>query len=436
MAKLALLGGPRTLDRERAGCWKVPLVSEAAIETVTEMMREGTISRSPSVNEFEERFASYIGVKYAVAVTNGTAALTSAYFAAGIGPGDEVILPSYTFWASGGPIRLLGATAVFCDVQKDTYNMDPADMERRITDRTAVVVPVDCWGNPADMDAILEIARKHNLVVIDDASHAHGATWNGKKVGSIADISCFSLQASKLLTGGEGGILVTDNREYYERAVAFGRSTEIRNLLEDSAWRRFSLTGFGNKFRPHPLAIAIANDGLSRLDERNQAIWENARYFENGLSDLPCIRIQAVDERAYRTYAYHYLTYDETKLEDVSLSTFLEALAAEGVRVGKIGFGYLHEAPLFFEENLYGTDHQDWRPSPRVRLPVTEYLRDHTFLGAPRFEKAAHRSLAEDYVEAYHKVAAAVDELKDYEAAHREGEKADVTGSSANVIER
>ncbi len=415
MAKLALSGGPRTLDRERAGSWKEPLVSEAAIETVVDMMRKGDISRSPSVEAFEERFASYIGVKYAIALTNGTAALTSAFFASGIGPGDEVILPSYTFWASAAPIRMLGATAVFCDVQKHTYNMDPKDVERRITDRTAAVVPVDCWGNPADMDAILKIARKHDLVVIDDASHAHGATWKEKKVGSYADISCFSLQASKLLTGGESGVLVTDNREYYERAIAFGRATKIRDLPEDSPWRRFWLTGFGNKFRSHPLAIAIANDGLERLDERNQAIWENARYFEDGISDLPCIRLQAVDERAYRTYAYHYLRYDETKLEGVSLAAFAEALAAEGVRVGKCGFGWLHGAPLFTEENLYGTDHQDWRPSPRVRLPVTEYLRDHTFLGAPRFEKAAHRGLAEDYVRAYHKVAAAVDELKAHE---------------------
>ena len=143
-----------------------------------------------------------------------------------------------------------------------------------------------------------------------------------------------------------------------------------------------------------------------------------------------------MDERAYRTYAYHYLTYDETALEGVSLAIFVEALAAEGVRVGKCGFGRLHEAPLFFEENLYGTDHQDWRPSPRVQLPATEFLRDHTFLGAPRFEKAAHRGLAEDYVRAYHKVVASVGELKAYEVNRRGDETADVTGSSANVIER
>ncbi len=436
MAELALLGGPRTIDRERAKSWQEPAVSEAAIEAVVDMMRKGEISRSPSVDAFEERFAAYIGVDHAVAVNTGTGALASAYFAAGIGPGDEVILPSYTFWASAGPIRQLGATAVFCDVERDTMNIDPEDVKKRITDRTKAIVPVDCWGVPADMDAILEIAKAHNLVVIDDASHAHGATWRDRKVGSWGDIACFSLQASKLLPAGEGGVMVTNNREYYERAIAFGRSTEIRDLPDDSPMQPFTLTGFGSKLRPSPLAIAIANDGLDRLDERNQSIWENARYLEDGLSDLPCVGIQAVDDRAYRTYAYHYFSYDETQLEGVSLDTLVEALAAEGVRVGKIGFGFLHEAPVFFEEGLYGRDHQDWRPSPRERLPVTEYLRDHTFMGAPRFEKAGHRGLVEAYLEAYHKIVDNADELRHHEATEAGTEAPEVTGSSANVVER
>jgi len=436
MPNLALLGGPRTIDRETATSWKQPLVSETGIRRVVELMRAGEISRSPIVDEFEGRFAAYIGIEYALAVANGTAALSCALFAAGIGPGDEVIVPSYTFRSSAATIRLAGATAVFCDVSRDTYNIDPEDAARRTTERTKAIIPVDCWGNPADIDAVLTLAKEHNLVVIDDACQAHGATWNGARVGSHADISCFSLQASKMLVGGEGGVLVTNNRDYYERAVAFGRSLKLRDLPDDSPWKPFWLTGFGSKYRPHPLAIAIASDGLDRLDERNEVVWENARYLEDGLRDIRCLAPQAVYQRARRIYAYHYFTYDEDAVDGVSLATFIRALAAEGVRVGKCGFGRLHEAPLFFQEGLYGTDHPDWRPSARVSLGVTEHLRDHTFLGAPRFETSELRSLVDLYVEAYSKVADNVDELKQHEVSEPVAEEAQVSGLSIDVVER
>lgn len=431
MEQLALLGGKKAVTLDYEAVANRPLVSQKGMDAVNDLMRKGKISQSPTVREFEKRFAAYVGAKHALAVNNGTASLGTALFAVGATLGDEVIVPSYTFWATVAPIVAEHATPVFCDVDPDTYCVDPADIERKITSRTKAIMLVHVWGNPCDMDAVMAIARKHRLAVIEDASHAHGATYKGKKVGTIGDIGCFSLQASKLLPAGEGGILVTDNREYYERAVALGQYDRIADLPEDSPYRRYVLTGMGHKYRPHPLAIAIADAHLDDLDERNAIRNRNAQALEAAIADLGFLVPQKQYDGAQREYAYHYMRFDNQKFAGISTFTLLKALAAEGVICGYCGYGRLHNAPLFAQGGAYG----DCGPHKEaVSLPVTEHLADATLMIAPRFENDCPELIAQ-YAAAFHKVAENRDALAQYEKAHDfAAEKKSLSGRSVAIF--
>ncbi len=440
MGKLALTGGAKTVTLNYSEVALRPVLSEREIEAAVDLMRKGQISTSPVVFEFEEKFANYIGTKYALTSTNGTSSLHEALFAVGVGPGAEVIVPSYTFWASAAPIYAANGIPVFCDVDPDTFCLDPEDIKRKITPKTKAIMVVHVWGNPADMDAIMEIARDNNIAVIEDASHAHGAEWDGKKIGCVGDIGCFSLQGSKVMVAGEGGILTTNNREYYERAVALGHYERLSKLPEDSKYRKYSMTGMGYKNRSHPIGIAMANKQLDELDERNGIRDSNAKYLEDGLKDIGCIKLQKVLPKGKRIYSYHYAKYDKSQLGGVSLMTFLKAIRAEGVICGGCGYGRLHEAPLFVEGDPYGNDcpgrcpHSANPVTGKIpSLPVTEAIRGESFMLAPRFEKPC-KELLDEYIKAYHKVVANVDELVAYEKEQGIGAFAPQSGRSVNLI--
>ncbi|NLG53406.1 MAG: DegT/DnrJ/EryC1/StrS family aminotransferase [Clostridiales bacterium] len=442
MANLSLLGGPKTVTLDYKETAALPLVSKDAINAVVSLCEKGEISSSPVVGEFERKFCKYTGAKYGIAMINGTSCLHSALFAVGVGPGDEVIVPSFTYWASASPIVATNGIPVFCDVDKETHIMDPKDVERRITPKTKAIMVVHCWGTPADMDPIMEIAKKYNLKVIEDASHAHGASYKGKKVGTIGDIGCFSLQGSKTLVAGEGGILITNNRDYYERATALGLYERLGNLPEDSSYRQYSMTGMGHKYRAHPLGIAIANAELDVLDAKNAIRTENALYLENAISDIECIIPQKICEGGKRIYAYHYVRYDKEKLGGIKLQTFLKAINAEGVACGPCGYGRLHNQRLFTDGDVFGKGcpiacpyaDKD-RSSAGVMLPVTEALAETAFMLAPRFEKPC-KELLDQYAAAYHKVASNIDELKVFENEHADELKSvkAESGRSINLL--
>lgn len=436
MAKLALLNGEKTVKIPSSTA-SLPLVSDEAISAVVELMKKGEISTSPVVAEFEKNFAEYVGAKYSIAVNSGTTSLHEALFAVGVGPGDEVIVPSFTWIFTVAPIIAAHGIPVFCDVDIDTHCIDPEDIKRKITPRTKAIMVVHVWGNPANMDEIMKIAKENNISVIEDCAHAHGTMWKDKKVGVIGDVGGYSLQGSKTLAAGEAGILVTNNQEYYERAIAMGHYERVSTLPENSKYRKYT-TSLGFKHRVHPLGIAIVNTELKYLDEKNAIRSENARYFEEGIKHIKCIIPQKTYEGGVRQYSYHYGRYDETQLEGVSLMTFLQALKAEGVVVGVIGYGRLHEAPLFIEKTPYGKGCPGRCPHTEVEystepvsLPNTEYLREHAFMMAPRFEKPC-KELLDQYIEAYHKVVNNVSELKEYERIHGIKYK-DVAGSGRSI---
>jgi perosamine synthetase len=414
MSNLAVLGGEKavTLDYNKLG--KRPLVNEKGLNDAVALMKKGAISQSPTVQEFEKRFANFVGAKYSVATNNGTAALDSALFAVGVEPGEEVIVPSYTFWATVVPIIAEHAVPVFCDVDPETFCADPADIERKITPKTKAIMIVHVWGNPANMDAIMKIAKKHHLGVVEDCSHAHGAKYRGTNVGLIGDVGCYSMQASKLLPAGEGGILVTNSRENYERALALGQYDRLAGLPDDSEYKRYMLTGMGHKYRPHPVAIALANAQLDDLDARNAIRNGNARMLEKLIADIPFLRPQKIYDGAEREFAYHYMYFDSGKFGGIRTITLLKALSAEGVVCGYCGYGRLHKAPLFMQGGAYGDcgEHEK-----AVSLPVTEDLAEQTIMIAPRFENECPE-LVEQYAAAYHKVAANIDELAKYDKEH------------------
>ena len=242
--KPAILGGPQavTLDQTAANRW--PIITEEDENAVLGVLRSGELSMHPVTRALEEDFKKYFGRKYALAHCNGTAALLASFLAAGLEPGDEVLVPSATWWASAVPALWLGAIPVFCESEPERCGLDPEDVRKKITSRSKAIVVVHLWGMPSKMTELLSIAKEHNLLVIEDASHAHGAMWKGIKCGAIGDIGVFSLQSHKLVPAGEGGVFLTDREDLFEKAILLGDVHRIWELT--SSAKRFAGTSLGS----------------------------------------------------------------------------------------------------------------------------------------------------------------------------------------------
>ena len=221
MEKLAILGGEPAIASNPEELFKWPIFTKEDEEAYLDVMRKNSFSGTDLTEKFQVEFADWIGRKYALAYCNGTMSISAAMYAIGLGMGDEIICPTKTYWGSVSQAINFGASAVFCNINDD-LSLDPDDLERCITPKTKAVVVVHYFSYPADMDRIMAIARKHNIKVIEDVSHAQGAVYKGRKVGTFGDVAAMSLMSGKAFAAGELGVLVTDNREYYERAVAYG----------------------------------------------------------------------------------------------------------------------------------------------------------------------------------------------------------------------
>lgn len=245
-------------------------INEEDIQAVIDVLRSEYITTGPKIVEFEKTVADYVGAKYAVAIANGTAALHAACFAAGITKGDEVITTPITFAASSNCVLYCGAKPVFADIKKDTYNIDPDDIQRKITNRTKAIIAVHYTGQPCSMDEIYNIAKKHNLIVIEDAAHALGADYKGKKVGSISDMTTFSFHPVKHITTGEGGMITTNNENLYKRLVLFRSHGITRNkdimTADEGAWFYQQLE-LGFNYRITDIQCALGISQMKRLDE-------------------------------------------------------------------------------------------------------------------------------------------------------------------------
>lgn len=418
--RLALFGGPPaiTLDQTEALRW--PPVEQEEIQAVHEVLASGQWSIAPVTAQFEQEFAAYHGVRYALAHTNGTAALHAAFFAIGLGPGDEVIVPSATYWATAMPALALGAIPVFADIEPESMNINPDDIARKITPRTKAIVVMHNGGMPCEMDPIMDLARRHGLKVVEDASHAHGARYKGRKVGTFGDIAAFSLQTSKLCPAGEGGMLITDSQEYYERAVLLGHYERIGTLPTEAS-RRFQHTGFGFKYRISPFSAALGRVALAKLDERNRRRNANIQYVLAGLAELPGLRPQRIPEYIERVYyGAPWVHYDPEELGGVPVERFVEALRAEGARVrGGAELrhrGGLHSQPIFTERSHPAFQHPaNVEIIARVAygpgtLPVTDNP-PRNRIALPTFPQAG-RELLDQYIAAFRKVVMHAGELR------------------------
>lgn len=244
-------------------------IDQDDIQAVVDVLQSDFLTTGPKIAEFEQTVADYVGAKYAVAISNGTSALHAACFAAGIGSGDEVITTPLTFAASANCVLYCGGTPVFADVDPKTYNIDPEDIQRKITDRTKAIIAVHLAGQPCDMDAIHSIAREHGLIVIEDGAHALGSVYKGKKVGSMSDMTTFSFHPVKPITTGEGGMIVTDNEDFYKKMILFRSHGITRDdsmmTRNDGPWfyQQFDL---GYNYRITDIQCALGCSQMKKLD--------------------------------------------------------------------------------------------------------------------------------------------------------------------------
>ena len=242
-------------------------IDEDDINAVVEVLRSDYLTTGPKIKEFEEKLAQYTGAKFAVAVSNGTAALHAACFAAGIKEGDEVITSPITFAASANCVLYMGAKPVFADINPRTYNIDPDEIRSKVTERTKAIIPVHFTGQPCDMDEILKIAQEYNLIVIQDGAHAIGAEYKGKKIGSIGDMTTFSFHPVKHITTGEGGAITTNNEELYKELILFrthGITRDKDVLLKDEGPWYYEQQCLGYNYRITDIQAAL---GISQLDK-------------------------------------------------------------------------------------------------------------------------------------------------------------------------
>ncbi|HET7771005.1 MAG TPA: DegT/DnrJ/EryC1/StrS family aminotransferase [Chloroflexota bacterium] len=311
--------------------WPRPETAEHAAELVGEALRSGKwAGDGPMENEFGQKFAAFQRANHAVCVSSGTTALQTVFEAIGIGAGDEVIIPGLTWIATASAVLSTNGVPVFADASRETFCMDAKSAEALITPRTKAIVPVHLSGAMTDMDAIMDVARRHNLIVIEDAAHAHGSLWRCpdgevRGAGAIGDAGCFSFQASKSLTSGEGGVILTRDKELADRCWAYRNVGRARNEGEEY------VLGFNYRISEVQAAVLLA--GLECLDGELETRDANGMYFNQQLGALPGIRPAKRDARVVRQAYYGYIFAFEPEVwEGVTRGRFVKALQAEGIR--------------------------------------------------------------------------------------------------------
>lgn len=406
MAKLAILGGEKSVGNPFI---KWPVFDQSDIRAVDEVLNSGNWFRYDGKNNeaFETAYAQYCGVKFGLTVTNGTAAIEIPLAVLGIGMGDEVIVPSYTFYSTASAVLFVGATPVFCDVDPVSYNMNLDLLESLITPRTKAIIPVHFAGLPVDMDRLNAIAARHGLTVIEDCAHSHGSTYKGKMTGSLSRVSAFSFQASKNLTSGEGGLILTDDEALYQKM--FTRHTCGRQI--GKPW--YEHHAVASNIRLTEMQAALLLRQFSRLEEQTEQRLQNGLFLEKGLQGCPELMSTQKQEPWSTRRAWHlFVLRYAPGIEGVSRERFIQALNAEGVSASG---GYpmpLNRQPVFSTIKppqgfpSYGELEQ---PGADTCCSQTIWIAQNQLLGGPEYGRAL--------VDAIHKVLENAEELRKMETS-------------------
>jgi perosamine synthetase len=292
--KLAILGGKCAVPSGLEKPW--PPIEQADIDAVVKVLRRGVLwgPTEEEVTGLQNDFAEYIGAKHCLVVNSGTAALHASVCACGVGPGDEVIIPAYTFWATAQAVLAHNGIPVFVDIDEETMNLNPRLIEKSITENTKVIMPVHVHGLPADMDSINMIAKKHNLMVIEDAAQAAGARYQGRSAGTLGDIAGFSLNGSKNLPAGEGGVVTTNNEELFNSARKMSMFGE--KLVHKGEIRMYDAEIMGFNYRNNEMADAVCRSILRRYDHLQKLREKNVNYLNRELAKIKGVKVPSVPE--------------------------------------------------------------------------------------------------------------------------------------------
>jgi perosamine synthetase len=341
MNALAINGGKPV--RETYLSYGKQYIDEKDIEAVVNLLKGDYLTTGPTVGEFENKVANYVGAKYGVAVSNGTAALHMACFAAGIGTGDEVLVPAITFAASSNCVLYCGGIPVFVDIDPNTYNIDVNKIEEKITSKTKAIIPVDFSGQAVDMDKILEIAKKHNLIVIEDAAHALGSEYKGNKIGTKADMTEFSFHPVKPVTTAEGGIIVTDNKELYEKMMLFRTHGITRNpkfMVENHGPWYYEQVDLGYNYRITDMQCALGISQMDKIDNFVKRRREIVNKYNEAFKELEEITTPYEEEYSNSGWHIYVIALNLDKLT-VGRKEVFEALQKENIGVN------VHYLPVY-----------------------------------------------------------------------------------------
>ncbi|GGL54478.1 UDP-4-amino-4,6-dideoxy-N-acetyl-beta-L-altrosamine transaminase [Sporolactobacillus putidus] len=318
-------------------------IDDADIQAVTDVLQSDYLTTGPKIKEFEQAIAQFVGAKYAVSFANGTAALHGACFAAGIHKGDEVICTPMTFAASSNCVLYCGGNPVFADIDSRTYNMDPAEIEKKITARTKAIIPVDYTGQPAQLDEIMALARKHHLTVIEDGAHSLGSHYKGKKVGSISDMTMFSFHPVKQITSGEGGMITTNEEAYYEKLLQFrshGITRDAKYLEKcDGPWY-YEMQFLGYNYRMTDIQAVLGISQLSKIEKFIDARKQIVERYNEAFQAIPELTVPYQHPDTDSSWHLYILRLKTDKINADRREIF-EALRAQNIGVN------VHYLPVY-----------------------------------------------------------------------------------------
>lgn len=397
MEELAILGGKKALQDPFHERWQRPIEEEkAAALSLIESGGYSSKGEGPTA-EFEEAFASYIGCKYALAFSHGTDALMAAYYAAGVGPGDEVITPAYGYMCSYSGALHLGARPIFCESDKESLLIDPEKVKEAITKKTRAINCIHLGGRVCDLEALMAISAEHNIPLIDDASHAHGACWQERKIGNFDHITCFSLKGcqperGKPVCGGEGGVACTNSYDNYQKMVAYSQCMKqgIRKKLQGGKYKNLDQMALGLKWRPTAISMALALISLKGLDQRNRGRALCYSRTIDCLKKFPFIEVPKLHKEGQMGGFYPGIKflYQPAHFGGLPRSLFMGCLQAEGVPIsGPLVAALEHRRSLFTEGfDLWGNGRgpisspweglEQYRPSYSGQFPISEDIYD------------------------------------------------------------